>query len=82
MLTLVGAKGHTFAIANDCFEGPFKRDIVAIPEAIVESFDVKPVTLLRPILDVLWNAVGLARCDYYDQAGCPSQKLTQALQGN
>jgi len=33
------------------------------------SCDIDPVTHLRPMIDVLWNAVGLERSLNYDEQG-------------
>ncbi len=45
------------------------RSIVWLPESKIEAFDTDSVTHLRPMLDVLWNAVGMERSFNYDEQG-------------
>jgi hypothetical protein len=48
---------------------PIGRAIVALPEIQVDSFDVDVPAVLRPLFNVLWNAVGFGLCDMYDGKG-------------
>jgi hypothetical protein len=69
-LSLLGVHDYVFAVAKTW--GPFHRadrSNIALPEVIVDSFDADPDRLLKPILDVLWNAFGLERCTLYDENG-------------
>lgn len=50
-------------------ENGIDRDIVWLPETIVESFDANPEKLLRPVFDVMFNAAGLERSFHYDENG-------------
>ncbi|CAJ3172013.1 AAA-4 family protein [Burkholderia pseudomallei] len=45
------------------------RDILALPNVYLEGYDVDVPAVLRPIFNVLWNAVGLPQCDMYDNHG-------------
>ncbi|VBT21506.1 AlbA family DNA-binding domain-containing protein [Burkholderia pseudomallei] len=45
------------------------RNIIALPNVYLEDYDVDVPTVLRPIFNVLWNAVGLLQCDMYDNHG-------------
>jgi hypothetical protein len=45
------------------------REIAALPEIYVDSFDVDVPTIMRPVFNMLWNAFGLLRCDVYDDQG-------------
>jgi hypothetical protein len=71
LLTLLGVKG--FAIpTNDPFDRGnkrFDRDVIQAPEVILEEWDVDLLSALRPALDTVWNAAGLARCDLYGADG-------------
>jgi hypothetical protein len=49
--------------------GPLGRDLVALPEIYVESFDIDVPTIMRPAFNMLWNAFGLLQCDMYNQQG-------------
>jgi hypothetical protein len=62
---LVPAVSHGLGAFFDT--GRIDRDVVHLPEALVESFDVTPHEALRPILHGLWRAGGYPRCDLYDQ---------------
>ncbi|SIO59849.1 AlbA family DNA-binding domain-containing protein [Paraburkholderia phenazinium] len=48
---------------------PIGREIVALPEIYLDNYDVDVPAVLRPVFNVLWNAVGLHRCDMYDSQG-------------
>ncbi|MFK4446459.1 hypothetical protein ABH944_006652 [Caballeronia udeis] len=41
-------------------ELPSKLAQITAPPLYIESYDVDPLTVLRPAFDVLWNAVGIA----------------------
>ncbi|TAY50942.1 AlbA family DNA-binding domain-containing protein [Rhizobium leguminosarum] len=48
---------------------PLGREIIALPEIYVDSFDVDVAKAMRPAFDVLWNAFGHHHCDVYDPNG-------------
>lgn len=48
---------------------PFGREIIALPEIYVDSFDVDVAKAMRPAFNVLWNAFGHHHCDVYDANG-------------
>jgi len=48
---------------------PIDRDIVLIPEIIIEEYDFDPTQLLKPILDSIWNACGFERSLNYTKDG-------------
>lgn len=56
---------------------PIAREIVSLPEAYLDNYDVDVPATLRPLFNVLWNAVGLARCDIYDGQGQWTGNITQ-----
>lgn len=41
----------------------FERDIIQLPEMVIEDLDSDPIELLRFPMDVLWNAGGLPGCN-------------------
>jgi hypothetical protein len=45
------------------------RDLLAIPEVLVESNQIYFHKILRPIFDSLWNSCGFERCLHYDTDG-------------
>ena len=45
------------------------RAVVNLPEIKIAEFDIEPASFLRPLLDCMWNAMGLERSWNYDEAG-------------
>ena len=73
MATLVGVKGATIALKflahpHQSYD-PIDRDMLVIPEVILESLDEDVVSALRPIFDTIWNAAGWEGCAFYDDSG-------------
>lgn len=48
---------------------PIDRDALISPEILVESFEIDPTKVMRPIFDSIWNAAGWPRSMNYDEAG-------------
>jgi hypothetical protein len=71
LLTLVGVKGYQLADhrAWQYRSMPIDRDLIAVPEAIIDDWSSDVSLVLRPILDGLWNAAGYAECSLYDESG-------------
>ena len=70
-LTLIGVKGYSMATAK-FFEEESRtidRDILQLPEALVDNYDIKPEVVLRPAFDAIWNSCGLAKSLNYDEKG-------------
>ncbi len=74
-LTLIGVKnwkisddklfyrnGHNLTTAID-------RNILELPESIVESYATKPQEILRPMFDRVWNACGREQSPNFDEDG-------------
>lgn len=72
-LTLIGAKGWEMGVDRMRFWGDeyykIDRDILLLPETIVESYDTDPKDILRPMFDLIWNACGYERSYNFDEAG-------------
>lgn len=71
-LTLLGAKGYRMSErpggwADEHYE--IDRDILLLPESIIESYDVDPKNVLKPIFDLIWNACGYEKSLNFDQDG-------------
>ncbi len=45
------------------------REIIALPEIYIDSFDIDVAKAMRPAFNVLWNAFGQYHCDVYDADG-------------
>ncbi len=67
-LTLVGVKGYRYLIYTihpflDKF--PIDKNILNLPEHIVENYSEKAPAILKSSFDVLWNASGFSEDNYY-----------------
>lgn len=61
MLSLLGVKDYVMAVSqrrsfNDGH--PIDRDMLVVPESLIETFEAPADKTLRPILDAVWNATG------------------------
>jgi hypothetical protein len=45
------------------------RDVLTLPDVVVQDFQATPAAILRPAFDVLWQAGGLPRSLNYDEDG-------------
>ena len=73
MLSMVGVKGVTLGVAPH-FRGSglvpaIDRDVVLLPDVLVEDLSQHPAKILKPIFDAVWQAAGHAQSCNYDQAG-------------
>lgn len=48
---------------------PIDRDVLLMPDLMVEQYDVDTPRLLQPIFDAVWNAAGFERSFNYDKDG-------------
>ena len=71
MLTLLGVKDYTMAIDSFWFdqENPIDKDILIVPEIVVEDYAAKASDILRPAFDAVWQACGWDCCKNYDDNG-------------
>jgi len=72
-LTLAGIKGFEMAVKSSMFlyndRYPIDRDILVLPESLIESYDTDPKEILRPMFDLIWNACGFQRSFNFDESG-------------
>ncbi len=69
-LTLVDVKDYVIpSRASWNLKNPIDRDILLIPEVIIEDLNFEPSLLLKPIFDSIWNACGFHRSPNYDNEG-------------
>lgn len=70
-LTLIGVKGYSMSFNRDGRDEVHEidRDILLLPEVIIESYDFVAENVLRPCFDSIWNACGLPRSLNYDENG-------------
>ncbi len=83
MLSLISVKGygilspHTLTLGTHRFD----RDVVLLPESMMESFDEPAEKLLQSAFDAIWQAAGYERCLHYtdgqwrDERGRPAKDV-------
>lgn len=74
MLTLVGVNGIEMGAGRETAalcsaRNAFDRDIVAVPEIILNEVPEKPEQALRPLFDMVWQAAGWSESQNYDKDG-------------
>jgi hypothetical protein len=67
LMTLIGVKDvPLILVANPgYYSRPFDRDVISLPEVVIEGLTKHPRHLLRPALDVLWQHSGEDSCPYF-----------------
>lgn len=70
-LTLTGVQKYRFAAGEEFRKRsePLDRDVLSMPEVVIDSYDSEPHTILRPIFDMVWNCFGFERSFNYDEKG-------------
>lgn len=70
MLAFSGVKEYRFTSRySSTFGHPIDRDILILPEVVIENFKGEIDTIMKPIFDAMWNAAGIAKSTSYDEAG-------------
>lgn len=72
-LTLIGVKGYSIgrddAVQSADEVDRIDRDVLLVPEVIMESYDKVAEDVLRPCFDTIWNACGYSRSLNYNDSG-------------
>jgi hypothetical protein len=72
LVSLVGVRGYgLLPSANRGLGGHpvVARDVVTLPDVVVEYRDPDAPAVLRPVFDALWQTFGMARSFCYDESG-------------
>jgi len=73
LLSLVGTTGYSFLVPDGRglgFTGSATdRDLISLPEVVLNDFGVDVGRVLRPAFDMLWNAFGYSASQNYDRDG-------------
>jgi hypothetical protein len=72
MITLLDVRGYSLGIKRDSRAStinPIDRDVLLLPEMIVEEYKNNTAGLLRPAFDAVWQASGFLRSGNYDENG-------------
>lgn len=71
-LSMVGIRNYTIAYKNSGYlsEGyPIDRELLLLPEGIIENYDIKIENNLKPLFDLVWNACGEPKSLNFDENG-------------
>ncbi len=71
-LTITKVKGYHMATRQVPWPDmihPIDRDLVFLPEVLIQSYESNAQSILRPCFDALWNACGFARSLNYNEKG-------------
>jgi len=49
--------------------GKIDRNLLLVPDVVVDDLDKNVFEIVKPILDSLWNSCGYMKCEYYDDEG-------------
>ena len=69
-LTFTGVEGYLMALRNNIYsKNKIDRDILLLPEMIIESYDIEAENILKPCFDSVCNACGEPKSHNYDEKG-------------
>jgi len=78
-LTLIGVKGYSMGAMGvnrrilikeaDKPAACIDKEVLILPEIVIESYDVTAKDILRPCFDSIWNACGFPQSLNYNEAG-------------
>lgn len=72
-LTLIGVEGFEMAVDRTGLwpEKHYKidRNVLQLPENLIDSYDTEPKDILRPMFDLIWNACGYEHSYNFDEKG-------------
>ena len=72
LLTLIGVKGFVLSLPNRYLvhmRTGIDRDVLPIPEVLVQSYEASEHEILRPVLNALWQSGGFQNSFSYDENG-------------
>jgi hypothetical protein len=70
MLTILGAKGYSMAAGSNYWGGGMiDRDMLILPEVVVEELSTNAASVFKPIFDTFWQAAGWEKSLNYDKNG-------------
>ena len=71
LLAFIGVKNLRMSLEPGCLDEalPIDRDILVLPDILIEETPRNLPYLLRPAFDAVWNACGLPRSRNYDENG-------------
>jgi len=67
MLSLLAVSEYKMYRNDETPTEKFEKDILTVPELLIEKFDIDVPKQMKPIFDIIWNSVGLSECQGYDE---------------
>jgi hypothetical protein len=71
--TMYGVRAVELAIdprfRNYPLEYKFDRDVIFLPEVLIEDLGKPAAGIMKPLLDGMWQAAGMEGCHYFDGEG-------------
>ena len=68
MITLLDVKDYTLSVPHSTTR-PIDRNVLLLPDVVVEEYGQDPAAVLRPAFDAVWQASGFLRSGNYDETG-------------
>lgn len=69
MMTLIGIQGYRIPAQFARFHHSVDRNVVPLPDSLLENYDGSVAELLKAAFDTLWQAAGRPRSPHYDEQG-------------
>ena len=71
MLSLLGVSGYVIFPENARWglPGEIDRDVLQVPEIMIENFEYNHNEVMKQILDMVWNAAGYLKSNSFDEEG-------------
>ena len=74
IVSLAGVRGYKLAVSQQLDHwhdnvNRIDRDLLLLPEIIVEDYAVNSANILKPIFDAMWNSAGWDKSYGYDDSG-------------
>jgi hypothetical protein len=48
---------------------PIDKDVLLLPESLIETYDTEPKEILKPMFDLIWNTCGFNGSFNFDENG-------------
>ncbi len=68
-ISAMGVKGACMSANRFAEPIAIDRDVLLLPDVLLDSYECEVASELRPAFDALWNAAGFPRSRSYDEAG-------------
>jgi hypothetical protein len=68
MISLLDVKDYTLSVPH-LTTRPIDRNVLLLPDVVVEEYGQDSAAVLRPAFDAVWQASGFLRSGNYDETG-------------